>query len=247
MAKTCLIGYTGFIGSNLKTQVKCNDFYNSKNIQDLNGHYDLVICSAAPAVKWYANANPVEDYENIKFLIENLSRISCKEFILISTIDVYVSSAGHDETSVSYDTTNAYGKHRRMLEEFVNNNFNHKIVRLPGMFGPGLKKNIIFDLLHNNQVEKINSGDEFQWYNVNNLWKDICEIPTGINEINFFTEPISNEELIHEVFPEFLSLINIDKKLNYNNKSVYYNNGYILDKKAVIKELIEYRSFFKSC
>lgn len=244
MAKNCLIGYTGFIGSNLKTQVDFDDFYNSKNIQDLKGNYDLVVCSAAPAVKWYANANPVEDYENIKLLIENLSSITCKEFILISTIDVYESSAGHDENSTSYDKTNAYGKHRRMLEEFVSNNFNHKIVRLPGMFGPGLKKNIIFDLLHNNQVEKINSGDEFQWYNVNNLWKDICEIPSTVKEINFFTEPISNEELVQKVFPEFLSLINTDKKLIYNNKSVHYDNGYILNKKAVIKQLIDYRTSF---
>ena len=33
--KKALIGYTGFVGSNLQTQIKFDDFYNSKNIQDI--------------------------------------------------------------------------------------------------------------------------------------------------------------------------------------------------------------------
>jgi hypothetical protein len=36
---TALIGYTGFIGSNLARQFDFDDFYNSKNIDDIAGKY----------------------------------------------------------------------------------------------------------------------------------------------------------------------------------------------------------------
>ena len=33
--KNALIGYTGFIGKNLMSQIKFDSFYNSKNINDI--------------------------------------------------------------------------------------------------------------------------------------------------------------------------------------------------------------------
>jgi len=42
--KKALIGYTGFIGSNLKESETFDDFYNSKNIQDIEGKkYELIV------------------------------------------------------------------------------------------------------------------------------------------------------------------------------------------------------------
>ena len=42
--KKALIGYTGFVGSNLQAQIKFDDFYNSKNIQDIKDkEYDVVV------------------------------------------------------------------------------------------------------------------------------------------------------------------------------------------------------------
>jgi nucleoside-diphosphate-sugar epimerase len=242
MDRKCLIGYTGFIGSNLKTQLEFNEFYNTQNINEIKGDFDLVVCSAAPAIKWYANLHPEEDEQNIKNLIEHLKRINSKKFILISTIDVYSSSENQHEGISNYEKTSGYGKNRRTLEEFATNHFkNIKIIRLPGMFGKGLKKNIIFDLCNNNHIDKINLFDEFQWYNVENLWKDITKIPEDIHEINFFTEPISNKELIESVFPEFNNIGNSEKRIAYNNRSLYFSDGYIQKKQEVIKELKEYK------
>ena len=242
MDKKCLIGYTGFIGSNLKNQLEFDEFYNSKNITKIGGNFGLVVCSAAPATKWYANLHPKEDEENIKNLIKNLRRISCDQFILISTIDVYSSIENKNEEIHEYENFSAYGKNRRLLEEFVMKNFdNYKIIRLPAMFGKGLKKNVIFDLCNENQIEKINLLDEFQWYNVENLWSDICKIPGDVKVINFFTEPISNKEIIEYAFPEFLRKVNTDKRISYNNKSLYFEGGYIQTKTEVIQEIKKYK------
>ena len=126
-----LIGYTGFVGSNIKNQKKFDYYYNSKNINDItNKSFDTVVCSGVSSIKWFANLNPKKDYNNIHSLIKKLKTISFKKFILISTIAVYDNPAD-----------NAYGRNRLYLENYIRNNFkNYLIIRLPGLFGKGLKK-----------------------------------------------------------------------------------------------------------
>ena len=60
--KIALIGYTGFVGSNLLSQYDFTDRYNSKNIQDIHGKdYDLCICAGGRAPKWIANESPLRN------------------------------------------------------------------------------------------------------------------------------------------------------------------------------------------
>ena len=143
--KNALIGYTGFLGSNLKLQNKFDFFFNTKNINNIkNNSYDLVVCCAPNAEKWLANKNPNNDLENIEKLISNLKYIKCNKFILLSTVDVFSLPSNVDEdTLVEEKNLKPYGLNRRSLEKFVEKNFPNKmIVRLPGLVGPGLKKNI---------------------------------------------------------------------------------------------------------
>lgn len=146
-----LIGYTGFVGGNLLKQMDFQKKYNSKNIDNIKGEeFDVIICSGVSAVKWYANQNPVEDLKNINKLIENLKNIKAKKFILISTIDIYDNFNNIDEESIPNTLQqDIYGKNRYYLEKWVENNFeDYLIVRLPALFGEGLKKNFIYDLLN---------------------------------------------------------------------------------------------------
>ena len=118
--KKALIGYTGFVGSNLKDNT-FEGLYNSKNIENIqNKHYNLIICAGVPAEKWRANKKPEKDLKNIRRLIKNLGKVTADEFILISTIDVYPNTINVDEdTLINKKLLNPYGTNRVLLEEFV--------------------------------------------------------------------------------------------------------------------------------
>lgn len=62
-----LIGYTGFVGKEIKNQKNFQKFYNSKNINKIkNNNFDLVVCAGAPGLKWYANKYPNDDKKKYK-------------------------------------------------------------------------------------------------------------------------------------------------------------------------------------
>lgn len=201
-----LIGYTGFVGNHLKKQHNFTDFYNSKNFNDMREqYYNLVLCAGVSGTKWIANKEPEKDRTNIKRLEDVLKTIEVNHFILISTIDVYPVKKGKNEDYECKGMTNdAYGTHRLALEIFCLENFtNCTIIRLPALFGEGLKKNVIYDLLNDNCLEMVNPKSSFQYYCLENLWKDIKKIVDhGIKVINLFTEPLLTEDILLRFFPE---------------------------------------------
>lgn len=207
--KTALIGYTGFVWSNLDTQFSFTHKYNSQNIWDIQWEsFDMVICAWARAVKWWANQNPEQDLAQIQELIDNLSTIQAKKFVLISTVDVYPSPIDVDENfdflSIPLNSWHAYGQNRYYLEQFVQQKFSEShVIRLPGLFGNGLKKNVIFDLLNDNMLDKIIPNNAYQYYFLGNLWMDIQRVmKNNIQVINFNSEPVLTSEIVEQFFPQ---------------------------------------------
>lgn len=190
-----LIGFSGFVGSTLLKQAHFSELYRSTNIHEIeNREFDVVMCAGAPAQKWIANRDPVDDRKKIESLIDHLRTIKCKTFILISTVDVFKEPIGVDESAPVEETgLHAYGLHRRLLEKFVEQHFSGcLIVRLPGLVGPGLRKNVIFDFLNNNNLHAIESRGVFQFYPMVNLWFDIQKaLEAGLSLVHLTAEPIS--------------------------------------------------------
>lgn len=145
-----LIGSTGFVGGALAAQRDFDRLYNSKTIAGIAGQsFDLVVCAGAPATMWAANADPDADAANIQSLIASLSSARIDKLVLISTVAVFDDlSAGYTESTAAYEAAKAYGRNRRWLEVEASARFDCHILRLPALFGPGLKKNFIFDLLN---------------------------------------------------------------------------------------------------
>ena len=76
---SALIGYTGFVGSNLLRQRGFDACFNSANIDELGGRsFDLIVCAGARAEKWKANAEPERDLDNIEGLIRALSHADAR-------------------------------------------------------------------------------------------------------------------------------------------------------------------------
>lgn len=202
---SALIGYTGFVGSNLMRQCAFDELYNSRNIEDIRGRsFERIVCAGVSAVKWWANLHPEEDRAGIKRLVDCLDAVTCGKFILISTIDVYGSPCGETERDTpTRDGLHAYGRHRLELEDFVRSRFpNALVVRLPALFGHGLKKNVIFDLMHRNQLDVVNPRSAFQWYDVGRMGRDLEAIEvTGIPIFNIVAEPVEVGTIRDRFFP----------------------------------------------
>ncbi|MFD1693387.1 pyridine nucleotide transhydrogenase [Azotobacter chroococcum] len=190
-----LIGFSGFVGSTLLKQGNFESIYRSTTINGIDGQtFDTVVCAGAPAQKWIANQEPEADRQKIEGLIAHLRSIQCKTFILVSTVDVFKSPVDVDEDApVDESGLHAYGLHRRLLEKFVESHFtNYLIVRLPGLVGPGLRKNVIFDFLNENNVHVIDSRGVFQFYPMVNLWYDIqTSLNAGLRLVHLTAAPIS--------------------------------------------------------
>lgn len=202
--KNALIGFSGFVGGTLLKQTEFDSLYRSTNIGEIDGlAFDTVVCAGAPAQKWIANRDPEADQQKIDELIAHLATVQCKTFILISTVDVFKSAQGVDEdTVVDEQDLHAYGLNRRRLEKFVESHFsNYLIVRLPGLVGPGLRKNVIFDFLNDNSLEAIDSRGVFQFYPMVNLWFDIqASLNAGLKLIHLTAEPISVADVAKKGF-----------------------------------------------
>jgi len=146
-----LIGYTGFVGSNLRMQHKFDRVFNSSNIAEAFGiKPDLCVYSGIRAEKFLANTNPKADMESIENAIENIKRINPERLVLISTIEVYDTPHECDEnTIINEDELLPYGYNRRQLEKWCEANIeNCHILRLPNLFGANLKKNFLYDMVH---------------------------------------------------------------------------------------------------
>ena len=204
--REALIGYTGFVGSNLASQHAFSDVYNRSNIETIRGQsFDLIVSAGAPGVKFLANKDPEADWASITQLMDALAQVKTKRFVLISTLNAYVDPRGVDETSpVGGDDQLPYGRHRVLLERFIAERFpDHLIVRLPGIFGPGLKKNVLFDLMTGDDRFLANThvSSIMQMYDLRHLWADILRAQEqSIRVLNIATEPLKLIEISRQCF-----------------------------------------------
>lgn len=244
-----LIGHTGFVGGNLKTQHAFTHFYASANSDEMRGKtFDLLVCSGARAEKWKANKDPQADLDQIKALINNLSAVKARNAILMSTVDVFPDCRGKDEgAAIDASAHHAYGKHRYALEMFFAGFFpNGLIVRLPALYGPGLKKNAVYDLLHGNQVEAIHPDSRFQFYNLKHLWADIEKArAANLRLIHFAVEPTSMREVARDGLGIELKSTPATPAANYDFKSRHASlwgrtDGYLYSRAQVLGGLREF-------
>ena len=246
MAMTnALIGHTGFVGGNLARQHRFDAHFNSGNFRELAGReFDLLVCCGLSAAKWLANRDPEDDWVRISALRDVLARVRARRFILISTVDVYPVPVAVDESStIDEGAGHAYGRHRLLFERFIVETFPDVLVaRLPALFGMGLKKNVLFDLLHANCLDAINPASRFQWYGVGRLWSDLERCGTlGTRLVNLITEPVATGDILARCFPG-KSVGAQAPAAAYDVRSQWATalggkDGYLLDSATVIDEI----------
>lgn len=145
MKKIAIIGAEGFVGSALCRQAK--DKFDlvrvTRSNYDIckNQKYDFVINTAMPSRRFWALNNPKKDVvETILKTAEIFYEWKYDKFIQISSI-----SAGIQKNI-------PYGSHKRAAEVIVEKDENAMIVRLGALYGDGLTKSALFDLVNHNHI-----------------------------------------------------------------------------------------------
>ena len=143
-----LVGYSGFVGSNLRAQGNFEGLYDEKNIEEAFGtRPELLFYAGVPAAKFLANNDPPKDLAIVENALNNIRLIDPKKVVLISTVDVFEEPNGKDESCPAV-SSQAYGHNRHLLEEWVMKEFDSTVVRLPGLYGKNIKKNFIYDYIN---------------------------------------------------------------------------------------------------
>lgn len=166
-----LVGSTGFVGGNL---INSHQFTHTCHSTDIHEYFasspDLCIYAGVPSAMYLANSNPDADLDIIKTARNNIRKINPKKIVLISTIAVYQDSKGKDEYSpIDRENLSAYGKNRLQLERWVKEDFEEVlIIRLPALYGKGLKKNFLYDIhtivpfmLNRNKYEELSVKSDY--------------------------------------------------------------------------------------
>jgi hypothetical protein len=132
-----------------------------------------------------------------------------------------------------------------MLEEFCREKFpGCLVIRLSGLFGPGLKKNVIYDLLLNNNVDKIHPDGTFQYYNMEHIWKDIqTALSSHLTLVNFTSEPVRTADIAKECFDiEMTDAPEGVKPASYDMRTQHAelfggHDGYLSTRQQILNEI----------
>lgn len=247
METHAIIGSTGFVGSFLAQAYPGCALFHSKNIEEIQGRsFRRVICAGISAVKWVANKEPEKDRQGIQRLQNCLETLSAESFIHISTTDVFADTRGADEnTPILSEGLHAYGLHRYQFENFIREKFSsHLIMRFPTLFGPGLRKNVLFDLLNDNCLEQIPRRAVLQWYDIRRMPSDI-EKAAGLSLVHIATEPLLIQTIIERAFPQKMGAGHDKPSAHYDMRTLYAERfggqeGYIQTADDVMRNICRF-------
>lgn len=224
-----LIGHTGLIGSVLAQGIDIDLTYNSANINQIqHQEFDTVYCAAPSGNRLRANREPDWDTENVQRLADNLRTVVANRFVLIGSVDAV------------YAPNSVYGSNRLALEHFAQTQFEHcYVIRLCTLIHPRISKNLLFDIRHQQYLDRVNGAVVRQYYPLSRLCTDIATvIDHDIREINLVSEPVSDQEMMQRFSPE--TVLTTTPVLPYDLHSQAPFGQYVLSKSQVFEHVTEY-------
>lgn len=244
------MGSTGFVGSHLGRARDFDVEAHRPNIGSIRGlSADLLVCAGLPAEKWRANEDAAADWTNMAGLAQVFSTVRADNAVLVSTIDVYQPAVGVDENDPAHlDGGNAYGAHRAWFEALFRARFpDSLIVRLPGLFAPNVRKNLIHDLMHgrNDQWARVSPHSTFQFFDVTRTWTVIEHAwAAGIRLLNVTSEPVT-AEAVADLFDVVLEAET--DPVEYDMRSIHAatfdgRDGYLFTAETVLQGIAALRS-----
>lgn len=233
------MGASGLVGSSYLREnpatvpVPRDELYGSRSVIRCN----RLVVAAPSAQKWRANSRAEEDLRDVERLGKAIrQRFRPREMLVFSTIDVYPASFGGNEECES-QTTDPYGRNRKWLADFLSEQLSPTtVVRLPGLFGPGLKKNQLFDIVENRQefIARLNPLSEYQWLPIDWAIRKSEDYMSGKSAtVNLVSEPcaLGDLDIGDSSWQELMSLSN--PITQYKVRTVHDRSGFLIGRHQV--------------
>jgi hypothetical protein len=197
-----LIG-RGTVGHALLAQRDFDCVFDSSNIDTmLANHFESVVIAAPSGNRRTVNQNSAQDDRDVEQIVEAIRRVRPPRCILFSSVDAVVSPH------------TAYGHNRKFLEQSLAGLTELTVFRLSTLIGDTIKKNILYDIKHQQHTHEIDTGAWLQWCLLEDLSRLVDWAQPG-QAVNIVSEPIQNQELMQK----FCSGVNS----SYATHSVNYN------------------------
>jgi nucleoside-diphosphate-sugar epimerase len=146
MLSVAVLGAKGYVGSALYEALSRSKLYSVtgvtlENYAEMQKHrFDILINSAMPSARFWAKSNPNEDFmETVGKTADFVYGWSFKKFVQISTV------------SARCQLDTIYGRHKAAAEKICDFGDN-LIIRLGSMYGDGLKKGVLIDMIQGKKV-----------------------------------------------------------------------------------------------
>ena len=189
MLKIGIVGSKGFLGSAF-SRISHNFDYNIINITRKNfeqfktDSFDVLINAATPSKKFWALNNPYIDFkDSVDLTADLIYNWNYDKFIQISTISVNDSELKHPY-AINKKSAEIITSYKKSL-----------IVRLSNLYGIGLNKGPLYDLLINKKVY-VDIDSEYSFINTEFVANWILE---NLNKIGIVEIGASDTISLHEI------------------------------------------------
>lgn len=192
-----ILGGKGFVGSafvrfckkkNLEFEIIDRHNYDSYKGKKC----DILINANGNSSKILAIKEPSKDFEaTVTSVQKSIDDFKFKKYILLSSCDVYPDCSSpkftNEDSSIDVSKQSTYGSHKYQAEQhIIQKTKNWLIIRLGGMIGYGLKRNAIFDILHEGPLW-LDPQSELQFMNTD----DVAQIVFELNDRDLNNEIIN--------------------------------------------------------
>lgn len=146
MKNVAIVGAGGFVGNSLCRSFESGGFLVTRvtrETYDEHKHtkYDIVVNAAMPSRRFWALNHPLEDIkETVNKTADLFYQWNYEKFVQISSI------------SAEIQLDIPYGAHKKAAEAVVLSDENSLVVRLGALYGGGLTKSALFDLINKNHL-----------------------------------------------------------------------------------------------
>ena len=154
-----VVGGKGLVGSafvrNLNRKTGEFQIIQRENKEQFWGtECDVLIFANGNSFMYKADDDPSSDFlDSVVSVVEYVHKVKYKRFVLISSGSVYNKHTSLEmtleNTVIDQSCLSNYAYHKFIAEKYVQHfSKNYLIFRLGGLVGPGLKKNPVYDFIH---------------------------------------------------------------------------------------------------